>query len=70
MNDTPLWCPKCKGVSGYEYDMTETHRMGAGWGEGSSAGDSGRNIKQSLVECIDCGHKFQWKSLIQKGLVS
>jgi len=62
-------CPKCEGTSGYEYEMTETHHMGASWGEPGEAGSSGYKIKQSLVMCLDCGHKFSYNSLKKKGLV-
>ena len=63
-------CPKCKGTSGYSFEMTETHQMGGPWGFDAEAGDSGYYVKQSLVKCDDCGIKFQWEALKRKGMVN
>lgn len=62
-------CPKCQGTSGYEYEMTESHHMGATWGNPAEAGSSGFKVKQSLVMCLDCGTKFQYDALKLKKLV-
>lgn len=56
-------CPKCGGQSGYEFTMTEQHRMGGGWAMTPQAGDSGINARDSLVTCLDCGHRFHARTL-------
>jgi hypothetical protein len=62
-------CPNCGGIRGYEYLMTETHLMNGLWGSSAESGDSGIDVKQSLIECIECGHKFQFAALQRKGLM-
>lgn len=57
--DPAQGCPKCSGQSGYEYTMAEEHTMGGGWGQSPTSGDSGGNARNSLVKCLDCGHRFQ-----------
>ena len=74
--DRPLFrknepcCPSCWGTSGVQANMTETHVMGAAWGGQLSAGDSGRNVKMGLAECLDCGKRFQVNALQRKELLS
>jgi hypothetical protein len=63
-------CPECGGGHGYRYLLTETHVMGGAWGEAAAAGDSGLDVKQSLVECLECGTKFQFRALERKGYVA
>ena len=65
-------CPKCKGTSGTQGEMTETHVMGGAWGEPMESGDSGdhvgKGIRWTLVVCLDCGAKFKHAALVRKGL--
>lgn len=66
-------CPKCKGTSGVDGEMTETHVMYGLWGEAMESVDSGghvgKGIRWTLVRCVDCGEKFNHKSLVLRGLV-
>jgi len=62
-------CPRCGGARGHRHVMTESHLMQGAWGEQAEAGDSGIDVKRSLVACIDCGAKFQHEALVKRGLV-
>lgn len=62
-------CPKCGGISGHFHRLTETHTMSGAWGDPAEANDSGLDVQRSLVECGDCGAKFQHDALARKGLV-
>jgi len=65
-----LCCPECRGQLGYVVDTTETHTNQNGkWGEPPSHGESGHNVKHSLVHCVECGLGFQFNALARKGLV-
>lgn len=68
-DDLDPCCPKCGGTTGHEHVMTESHEMHGAWGEMASAGDSGINVRRSLVTCLDCGARFQHRALERKGLV-
>ena len=52
-------CPKCGGTEGYHFTMTEEIEMVGGWGQAPQTGDSGGNIREGLVTCYDCGHRFK-----------
>lgn len=56
-------CPRCGGTNGYRFEMTETHRMFGDWGGEAQAGDSGINVKRTMPQCMDCGHRFRWSTL-------
>lgn len=60
-------CPKCGGHAGYQFTMTESHLMCGAWGRVPEAGDSGMNVRCSLVECLDCGAKFKAQALEARG---
>lgn len=62
-------CPRCSGTSGHEHVLTEQHMMQGVWGEPAEAGDSGRNVRRSLVRCLDCGSAFNYDSLLRKRLL-
>lgn len=62
-------CPKCGGTEGFHFTMTEETEMVGGWGGTPLAGDTGSNIRQGLVTCYDCGHRFQLKTLSALGLI-
>ena len=70
MTIEPKACPACGGTSGYVFTQTESHLMGAEWGEAAECGDSGISARVSLVTCTDCGARFQFNALNKKGLVS
>lgn len=56
-------CPKCGGDSGYVYDSTEIHKMVGTWGGEEQTGDSCIGVSRSLPTCMDCGQRFQWKTI-------
>ncbi|MBD9427997.1 hypothetical protein IB232_21910 [Pseudomonas sp. PDM15] len=66
-HDPAQGCPKCGGQGGYQFTMTESHLMTGGWGRVPVAGDSGLNVRCSLVECLDCGAKFKAQALEARG---
>jgi hypothetical protein len=43
--------------------MTETHVMYGNWGDYGEAGDSGINVTRTMPVCVDCGHRFRWKTV-------
>lgn len=47
--------------------MTETHVMGSSWYSQYESVDSGHNAKYSRIKCIDCGAKFNYNALCDKG---
>lgn len=62
-------CPNCEGTEGYDYDMTETHKMTGYWGEcGTASGGSGHYVKLGLAKCRECGKRFRIDALERKGL--
>jgi hypothetical protein len=62
-------CPFCKGTSGYQVDMTETHVMNGAWGDVPESGDSGLNVKYGAAYCMDCKKKFRClNDLVKNGL--
>jgi hypothetical protein len=62
-DETPICCPKCGGTDGFRYTMTETHVMYGNWGDYGEAGDSGINVTRTMPVCVDCGHRFRWKTV-------
>lgn len=67
--DPSKCCPACGGTEGYEYDLRVSHIMNAPWGDEGDCADS-QHCSQSLVRCLDCGAKFQFNALKQKGLAA
>jgi hypothetical protein len=63
-------CPKCRGTTGFSYEMTETHSFFAGWGGEAAIGDSGLDVCFSYAKCADCGERFSVKSLVKKELLT
>jgi hypothetical protein len=63
-------CPKCGGAQGFHFTMTEEIEMVGGWGQTPETGDSGGNIRNGLVTCYDCGHRFQMRTLTNLGAIA
>ncbi len=55
-------CPKCGGQNGYRFELTETHVMHGDWHHEAIAGDSGLDVKRTMPQCLDCGHRFRWST--------
>lgn len=62
-------CPKCKGTSGVQAQMTERHVMGSRWDEGLEAGGDSFCLSIGPAICLDCGAKFGVRALERKGFL-
>ena len=61
-------CPKCKDeTGGYRYVVVIERIVEGNWGERPFACDE-HELRVSMVECIGCGAKFQFKRLQEKGI--
>lgn len=54
-------CPKCKGTSGFSYNMWVLNHMNGPWGREAECGDS-TSTTSSLAKCDDCGAKFNYRT--------
>lgn len=67
-HDQPC-CPKCGDATcGYRYLVIAERIVEGDWGARPFSCDE-HELRVSMVECIGCGAKFQFKRLQDKGIV-